>query len=1738
MPNISLLDRLCALFGIDIEYTDVWGKRHQVSDDTKQRLLDAMGIDIRGNSDLAGMVEEAEARTWRCLLMPVQVLIETDDTFQTVLSVPLAKVGDIFRWRLTLESGEIIDRQCRPIELAVIEKGNIADELFVRYALPLPSRLAIGYHSLKIEQLSDDRADGRYGARDEIAHDGQVMSLIVVPATCYLPPALEANEKVWGPAIQLYAVRSQRNWGMGDFGDLRSVVKFAAESGASFVGSNPLHALFPRDPAWASPYSPSSRNFLNVLYLDPEAVEDFAECEPARRMVEEIQFQAKLRALRAVELVNYREVGALKLTVLEILYGHFQRSHIEVGSPRAHAFRSFQEKGGLELRQHALFEALQEHFSRIDSSNHGWTGWPEDYHDPDSRAVRAFAATHEDRIDFYTYLQWLADLQLAGVAHYGRERGLKIGLYQDVAVGIAADGAESWAGRELNARRAHIGAPPDEFNRMGQDWGLLPLIPERLRDAAYRPFITTLRKNMQHAGALRLDHVMGLMRLFWVPGGADPSAGAYVQYPFADLIGIVALESQRNRCLVIGEDLGTVPPEVSETLKHRIVLSYRLFYFEKESDGAAKAAAHYPANALVAVGTHDLPTLFGYWQDYDLDLRGALGLFPSDQVRDAQMAERAEQRHQFLSVLEQAGLLPLEASTQPFAYHAMTAELVQAIHLYIAHTPAKVMAVQMEDVFGQLQQVNLPASGAGYPNWQRKLPYDVEDWAEEPRLQALVQALREARGSGVEPAADANMQTKADLALPIPSATYRLQFNSRFTFTDAEQLIPYLHALGVSHCYASPYFKARTGSMHGYDVTDHRVLNPEIGTDLEFDRYVDMLRRHGMGQILDLVPNHMAVTGSDNAWWLDILENGRSSRYAEFFDINWQPQTETLRNKVLLPILGEQYGAVLEKGGLSLVFDKQLGEFSIWYESHRFPVDPREYPRVLSHHLPQLTKKLGHDLPQIVAFESLVTAFSHLPLQTDGAVEMKVQRERDKQIHKQRLAGLCESCPEIFDFIQDNVGIFNGESADPKSFDLLHQLIEVQAYRLAYWRLVSDEINYRRFADITTLAGLRIECEEVFNATHRLAMELVAEGKIDGLRIDHTDGLFDPLQYFQRLQQAHRLTDRERHHHLESVAGDNKTCYVVIEKILAEHERLPSNWPIHGTTGYDFANTLNGLFVDRHNEKRMDRIYAVFIDKRVDFSEILYNCKKYIAQTVFASELNALTDQLSHIAQMDRHTQDFSHNILRDALVEIVACLPVYRTYVTGEEIVSQQDRNVIEEAVSSAKKKTVIADVSVLDFVRGALLVELMKEKGSAYQEAEIKFAMHFQQFSSPVMAKGMEDTSFYIYHRLTSLNEVGCDPSVFGISVDAFHASSLERAKNWPHTMVSTSTHDTKRSEDVRARINVLSEFPALWRLRLRHWTRINQDKKSSWEWGNAPSRNDEYLLYQTLIGCWPLEPLSQEGLSQLCERIEAYMLKAVREAKQITSWVNPDLAYENALSEFIRALLAPSKNNAFLSDFLPFQQLVSRLGMFNSLSQILIKFTTPGVPDIYQGNELWNFSLVDPDNRKQVDYHSRRLLLDELQHIFREHSTNAVEEAKRLLMTMEDGRIKLYLTWKSLQLRRRFDDLFRDGDYVPLHVDGVRSKHVCAFARRYREQSVVIAVPRLLCSLIGSEERDPIGDIWEKTYIDLPETLNGTRWENVLTGELLQLEKDSGYVALSRLFAHFPYALLVLLSQPAST
>ena len=964
----------------------------------------------------------------------------------------------------------------------------------------------------------------------------------------------------------------------------------------------------------------------------------------------------------------------------------------------------------------------------------------------------------------------------------------------------------------------------------------------------------------------------------------------------------------------------------------------------------------------------------------------------------------------------------------------------------------------------------------------------------------------------------------------IPRATYRVQLNKSFTFRDVTGIVPYLASLGISHVYCSPYFKARAGSVHGYDVVDHNQLNPEIGTRADFENFVAALRSHNMGHILDIVPNHVGIMGSDNAWWMDVLENGEASKYADYFDIEWNPANPALKGKVLVPVLGGPYGDILEKGELVLRFERERGSFAVFYHEHRMPIDPKTYPLIIDR---ILAKTYSGEL------ENLRRGFVSLPDRHDPGDEQIAQRDEAKETLQRRLVALCSHEPAVCEAIESVVQSFAGTPGNSETFDALHELLEVQPYRLASWRVAPDDINYRRFFDVNDLAGLRVENLKVFENTHRLLFELMGEGKIDGLRVDHPDGLRDPGQYFRRLQSRVAAlrggasgTEAGPGTPDFGVAGQKRTLpiYLVAEKITASFEHIPPTWPVHGETGYHFANVVNRLLVDAATKTRMDRVYHAFIDQSLEWSNVTYDAQHMILRRSLASELSVVANILTRIAQADRHTRDLTYNILRQSLAEVIACFPVYRTYVG--DTASDTDKRYIDWAIAAARRRRTAGEAPAFDFIRQALLMELPVATESLRRQLR-NFALKFQQVTAPITAKGIEDTSLYRFNRLTSLNEVGGEPDAYGSTIRAFHADSQHRSRFWPHEMLGTSTHDTKRSEDVRARINVLSEMTQAWRKALERWSRINRLRKREVEGQPAPSLNDEYLLYQTLLGSWPLDELDAAALATYRERIEGYMIKAAREAKSRTSWANVNADYEEALLQFIRALLEQRDSNTFLTEFTAFQRRISRYGLLNAMSQTLCKLTAPGVPDIYQGNEIWDFSLVDPDNRRPVDYPQRRKMLAELESV---DMDSCVDRGLigSLTGNMRDGRCKLFLTWKVLQFRRDHAPLFRDGEYLPLRVSGEYAANVCAFARRHEGKIAVTVAPRLYLRLLGPEREDaPLGDsVWGDTVIELPkEFAEPVPLKNLLDGQTVATEQAGSRITvrLADALRNFPVGLL---------
>jgi (1->4)-alpha-D-glucan 1-alpha-D-glucosylmutase len=993
-----------------------------------------------------------------------------------------------------------------------------------------------------------------------------------------------------------------------------------------------------------------------------------------------------------------------------------------------------------------------------------------------------------------------------------------------------------------------------------------------------------------------------------------------------------------------------------------------------------------------------------------------------------------------------------------------------------------------------------------------------------------------------------------------PESTYRLQFHAGFTFRDALQIVPYLQELGITHCYASPFLQARPGSTHGYDITNHQAFNPEIGTEADYEALCQALQARGMGLVLDIVPNHMGVAGNDNQWWNDVLENGPASPYAGFFDIAWyaSPRLE-MHERVLLPALGKSYGEALESQEIRLAYG--AGVFTLHYFEHIFPVAPQSYVIILEHRHDELTTLLGEEAEPLAEYDSILTALGHLPARSDRDPAKVAERQREKEVIKRRLAALTDTSAAVREFIEHNVALFNGTPGDPHSFDLLDALLQEQAYRLCHWRVSSEEINYRRFFDINDLAALSMEKSEVFVATHELILRLLGEGKAHGVRIDHPDGLYDPQQYLQRLQQhyllrvARRLLETDPAYqafveeNIETLLGAEMTqargapqdglrrpLYVVVEKILGAHEALREDWPVYGTSGYDFLNALNGLFVDARNRQALTRIYRDWTQDLRTFADVVYDAKRLMMQVSLSSEVHMLAHQLDHLAQKNRRSRDLTFNSLRYTLQEVIACFPVYRSYIVLDEL-HPDDQRYVQQAVFRARQKNPAVSRELFEFVRDMLLLKYPASASEDDRAEQRQFVGKFQQVTAPVMAKGLEDTACYVYNRLSSLTEVGNDADRFGVDPEALHRANQERQAKWPWALSPLSTHDTKRSEDVRARLNALSELPEEWQACLTRWSDLNAQHRLVLDDEPVPDANEECLLYQTLLGAWPLEPYTAEEYAAFVERIQAYMLKALHEAKVHTSWMNPNPAYDEAVQHYVATILAVPTNGAFVDDFRAFQRRISHCGLFNSLAQALLKITAPGVPDTYQGTEIWDFSLVDPDNRRPVDYARRHRMLQDLRASMAAVGDNRLALAQELLTSKEDGRIKLYVTALALDCRRTHPGLFSAGEYLPARVTGAKREHLFGFSRCQGDRGAIVAVPRLFAHLFSDGHEVPLGKaVWQDTRLLAPGIDPERPWRHVFTGESLTFVVEDGQptLAVGELMAHFPVALLVA-SEP---
>ncbi len=966
----------------------------------------------------------------------------------------------------------------------------------------------------------------------------------------------------------------------------------------------------------------------------------------------------------------------------------------------------------------------------------------------------------------------------------------------------------------------------------------------------------------------------------------------------------------------------------------------------------------------------------------------------------------------------------------------------------------------------------------------------------------------------------------------IPLSTYRLQLGADLTLEQVTALLPYLNKLGISDIYLSPLFRARAESSHGYDVVDHGTIDPAIGDLHSFSRMAAAAGDLGMGILLDVVPNHMGINDPNNLWWLDVLENGEGSYFADFFDIEWQPPTAALADKILLPFLGEPFGKVLENGNLRVVYRDRRMKFE--YGPRRFPLAPPSWPHVLE--LALGDESLAIDATPTASDDrnelaSIITQLRNLPVGSSRDAASMNERYREQKIAARRLEQLVGASSSVRTALDHALAQINGQKGDPRSFDQLEKLFDEQWYRLAYWRVASDEINYRRFFDVNDLAAIRVEDPRVFDAVHRLVARLLEAGWVTGLRIDHPDGLRDPQAYFKNLQALYRSS--------QTNSGDEaRSMYVLAEKILSGDEPLPPSWDVAGTTGYDLLNVIGRVQVDGEGLSKLRSDYDRISGLSSKPAEIVYESRRTVLLTTMASELHMLTAQLYRLAQQHRSSRDFTQPVLHQALREVLASMTVYRTYARNDSWdIDENDYRTVTSAVRMAKRRNRTMSFAVFDFIASIFLLEHPPTLTQEQAEARRTFALKFQQVSGPIAAKGVEDTAFYRYFPLASLNEVGGELDAKPLALDEFHRLMQHRMESWPHSMCATSTHDSKRGEDMRARLHVLSEASEEWGEAFARWQKLNRPLLGELDGEPVPSPNDEYFIYQTLIGTWPISPMTDEDRDAYRDRILCYLEKAMREGKVHTSWMNPDESYEASTHNFVSALLDPAQQE-FSADVSAFVGKIANAGFVNSLAQLLLKATLPGMPDFYRGTELWDFNLVDPDNRRPVDYDDR---CDRLKNLWAAADKDPANFTQELSARWPDPDLKLWVTTSTLNLRRDWSNVFTFGEYIPLTATGAQAEHVLAFARRWEDQMAICVVPRHFYRLTAGAKTAhnaagfPIAD-WQDTKLILPDDF-ANDWTCRLSNkshhssqhQKTTNDNQSSVLDIADLFTVFPVALL---------
>jgi (1->4)-alpha-D-glucan 1-alpha-D-glucosylmutase len=1598
----STVDLIARLAGILSGYRDTKGAYVETSDTAKRAVLEGLGLDISSDTAALRTLEELQSRA-ALPLDPVVTACEREPRLVPLRSGPNLR---------TLEICAINEDSSHSISCEVRREQGAS-------VLIVPA-LERGYYRLSLHAKATDFA----------------AALIVAPPHCWLLAALESDMRGWGVTTHAYGLRSDHDVGIGDFTLMGKAAEACGKLGASFLGLNPLHALFCADRRRISPYSPSSRLFLEPLYIDTRAAADRLGA-PEVELLSAPQLAALSVDVRSSNLVDYEAAWRLKRGILDRLWTRTKNSPQQ-------AFAQFKKRHGERLMRHATFEALSEYFAakglnRLDC-------WPAAYRDVNSTEVDAFRRGNPESIDFHAWLQWLADEQLSAAARKARESEMEIGLYGDLAVGADRFGSEVWAAPKRYAQKLSIGAPPDQLGPHGQNWGFPPFDPFALLGQGLAGFRDIVATNMRPFGAIRIDHAFQLERLFLIPEGQPATLGAYVEYPLEAMLAVLRLESHRARCVVIAEDLGTRPDGFSKAIMRSGILGYRLLPLERKANGSFKSPRDYPRHVVAALNTHDLPTFAGWRRELDIDLRECFGVYSRAEAEE----RRAERRTEIAALANRLKHEEIAGSNEDGP------ALLAAIR-FLARTRAVLAAIQFEDVLGEIQQINLPGPSVGHPNWRRRLSSTVETLTRPGgRLARIAVAMTE-EGRSFRP-------QRARLADIPPRATYRLQLNNKFTFDDAAAIAPYLAELGISHVYTSPIQKARARSIHGYDIVDHREIDPQLGGLAGFRRFSDRLAECGLSPIVDIVANHMSIGGSENRWWLSVLEWGQRSPCAKSFDIDWgHPKA---KGKLIVPLLARNVQEALAAGDFELRFNEADGSFDLWYFTHRFPIRLDDYAQIISRVILYCPVQEANDLACLANAIQADLRRADAPLRCEA--------------HKRQLSTILCQKPAMQTAVSQALAMINIARDVSLRSEALAGLISSQHYRLTHWRSASSEINYRRFFDINSLAAIRIEDPDVFAMVHETVFELVRENRIQGLRIDHIDGLSDPRAYISALQR-------------ELGPG----FYIVAEKILDPLESLRS-WPLAGTTGYDALNQFDGLFVDRTSEAIFDAIYRRETNEGQDYKSQLRAAKREILQKHFGGECERLVDDLEHAAKTDPRLSDLTRNELRDGLSALIAALPVYRTYLTSG-IPSQEDVSVIEQARST------IADPETdeaLDFI----VTLLLSPNSSTFtQPLQERIRRKFQEITAPVMAKAAEDTMFYRYNRFIALNEVGGDPGRFSISAEDFHQHSAQRARKWPHAMLATSTHDTKRAEDARARLLALTGMAEEWQAMLKDWPN---------SFGSANlDRGELYLLLQSIIGAWPLELLfgnsSAASFVEFRDRINSFVVKALREAKRRTSWRAPNAGYEKSFIETTAELLAP--DSRFVRCFAPMVRRLAIRGALISIAETVLKCTLPGVPDFYQGTEFWDFSLVDPDNRHPVDYKSRMA------------GVKAEAPLSAMMRDWQNGHLKQYCVRNLLANRSADPDLYAFGTYQPVMAQDSGAQASIAFRRDQGRSSLFVVALRKFPPESCAEDMLALrSDIIETGRIVIPPG----SWRNLLTGSTFL---SDGALPAERLFEGLPAIVL---------